>query len=401
MSRDLYGSSLGNRFVHNDLPQLRPEIFSQALQAGIESTERNMEKIGDRNPKIGTADHQWEYCGPSNWVSGFYAGQLWLCSVAAAATLAANAFKSAALLRKSYHKRLLDHPEWHDHDLGFQFVLTSVAEFRLTGCSEAKEMALAAAESLYARFQPVGKYIVAWNDTHGLGPERTRGKTIVDSLQNVSLLFWASEVSRDTRFREAAIAHSDTLMEHIVREDFSTFHTFDFDPETHRPVKGETFQGYADDSCWSRGQSWAIHGYAQIYSHTGDRKHLLLARKLADYVIARLPEDAVPPWDYNLPSSEPQIRDSSAGAITAAGLLSIAEHCGDSEQAEYYRAWGCRMLEGLIQQCDLTNNPRAMGLLDQGASFVRGGLSNNMLPYGDYYYLEALMRTQGHADFFW
>ena len=360
-----------------------------------------MEKIGDGNPNIGNADYQWEYCGPSNWVSGFYAGQLWLCYAAAAATPAANAFKSAALLRKSYHKRLLDNPEWHDHDLGFQFILTSVAEFKLTGCDEAKEMALAAAESLYTRFQPAGKYVVAWNDTHELGPERTRGKTVVDSLQNVSLLFWASEVSGDTRYRAAAIAHSDTIMEHVVRKDFSTFHTFDFDRETHQPVKGETFQGYADDSCWSRGQSWAVHGYAQIYSHTGDLKYLQLAKKLANYAIAHLPEDAVPLWDYNLPSSEPQYRDSSAGAITSAGLLLIAEHCRDSEQSEYYRAWGCRMLEGLIQQCDLTNNRGAMGLLDQGASFVRGGLYNNMLPYGDYYYLEALMRAQGHTEFFW
>jgi unsaturated chondroitin disaccharide hydrolase len=27
--------------------------------------------------------------------------------------------------------------------------------------------------------------------------------------------------------------------------------------------------------------------------------------------------------------------------------------------------------------------------------------STNLLPYGDYYYLEALMRAVGHTEFFW
>ena len=105
----------------------------------------------------------------------------------------------------------------------------------------------------------------------------------------------------------------------LFREDYSTYHTFDFDPETGAPIKGETFQGYADDSCWSRGQAWAVHGFAQIYEHTRDQKYLTAAKALAEYVIDRLPADGVPLWDYCLPADAPQYRDSSAGAITAAG----------------------------------------------------------------------------------
>ena len=371
--------------------------LADALQACVEATGRNIPAIGEQNPNIGRADYQWQYCGPSNWVSGFYAGQLWLCY----ALTGRDQFKEAARARRAYHQTLLDHCQWHDHDLGFQFVLTCVADFKLTGCEKSRAMALAAADSLYSRFKPGGNYIVAWNDDHPLGAARTRGKTIIDSLQNVSLLFWANQVSERPDLKAAAVAHADTLMQHIVREDFSTFHTFDFDPDTHQPVRGETFQGYADDSCWSRGQSWAVHGYGQIYAYTGDSKYLELAKKLADYVIARLPEDGVPLWDYSLPAHEPQYRDSSAGAITAAGMLLIAEHCGDNQQADYYRSWGEHMLLGLIQTCDLTDNPQALGLLDKGASYVSIGLVNNMLPYGDYYYLEALMRARGHRSFFW
>lgn len=66
-----------------------------------------------------------------------------------------------------------------------------------------------------------------------------------------------------------------------------------------------------------------------------------------------------------------------------------------------YRDWGLFLLQGLMKQCDLTDDEQALGLLAEGASFVKIGLCNNMLPYGDYYYLEALMRANGYRNFFW
>ena len=371
--------------------------YRQTLARVVAAIQRNMVVIGDRNPKLGTSELEWEYCGASDWVAGFWAGQLWLSY---------QLTKDPQLLhfarqRRPYFQRLLDNPEWMDHDLGFQFILTCVADYQLTGDTGARTMALAATDALLSRFRSGGKYIVAWNEDHDLGPERTRGKTIIDSLQNVSLLFWASRETGNPTYREVAMAHSDTLMAHIVRSDYSTFHTFDFDPETQQPVGGETFQGYSDDSCWSRGQSWAIHGYAQIYANTGDRKYLQLAMKLADYVIARMPDSGIPPWDYCLPESAPHYRDSSAGAITAAGMLFIAQLCEDRQQGQQYRHWGLHMLAGLVRECDISEQPGALGLLDEGASYVGIGLCRNMLPYGDYYYLEALMRASGHDTFFW
>lgn len=372
-------------------------FFENALNGVYQSVMRNIIRIGDRNPRLGRADMTYDFCSPSDWVSGFWSGQLWL----AYKMSGEQVFKNSARLRRGYFQKLLDNPDWQDHDLGFQYILTSVAEYKLTGNPQAREMALKAADALLTRYRRIGKYIVAWNETHELGLAKTQGKTIIDSLQNVALFFWASQETGNPVYQEAAIGHADTLMKHIVREDYSTYHTFNFDPLTQLPVKGETFQGYADDSCWSRGQSWAVHGYAQIFAHSGDKKYLTLAKKLADYVIERLPEDGVPLWDYNLPASETQYRDSSAGAVTASGMLLIAEQCTDRDEAEYYRTWGQHMLAGLINQCDLTKNEKAMGLLDEGASFVKAGLCRSMLPYGDYYYMEALMRANGYTEFFW
>ncbi|WP_067582187.1 glycoside hydrolase family 88 protein [Endozoicomonas ascidiicola] len=373
------------------------KVFEQHLKKVITSIKNSIPTIGDRNPKIGTEDFQWQYCGPSDWVSSFWTGQLWL----AYKLTGESTFKNSAQLRKPYFKELLALRNCHDHDLGFQYSLSCVADYKLNLDEDSRKMALDAADSLLTRFRRVGKYFVAWNETHILGLEKTQGKSIIDSLENMALLFWATETTNNPIYREAAIAHADTLAKHIVRDDFSTFHTFDFDPLTQEPVCGRTFQGYADDSCWARGQAWAIHGYAQIFEYTGDQRYLELAKKLAEFAIHHLPENGVPIWDYRLPADEIQYLDSSAGAVTAAGMLLIAQHCTDSEEADYFRQWGFHMLAGLMQHCDLTETPEALGLLSDGASFVKRGMCKNMLPYGDYYYMEALMRASGYTKFFW
>jgi unsaturated chondroitin disaccharide hydrolase len=135
--------------------------------------------------------------------------------------------------------------------------------------------------------------------------------------------------------------------------------------------------------------------------YTKDEQFLTLAKKLAKYATDHITDDGVPVWDYQLPSDEIQYKDSSAGAITAAGLLLIAQCIEDEQEAKMYREWGLYLLQGLMKQCDLTHDERAVGLLAHGASFVKVGLCDNMLPYGDYYYLEALMRANGYQNFFW
>ncbi len=367
------------------------------LPTVVESIKRNIPKIGERNPKIGTKNNQWDYCGQFDWVSSFWTGELWLCYQ----MTADQQFKNSAKLRKRYFADMLLDPFWLDHDLGFQYSLSCVADYNLTGDEESKMMAIRAADHLIHRFRKIGGYIVAWNDTHPLGPEITQGKSIIDSLQNTALLFWAAKVTGSSVYAHAAKTHSETLAKHIVRDDFSTYHSFNFDPVTQQPIKGETFQGYADDSCWARGQSWAVHGFAQTYLYTGEEKFLTLAKKLARYAVEQITDDGVPVWDYSLPADEIQYKDSSAGAITAAGLLLIAQCIEDAEEAKQYRDWGLYLLQGLMDTCDLTGDENALGLLAHGASFVKVGLCDNMLPYGDYYYLEALMRANGYQNFFW
>ena len=93
-------------------------------------------------------------------------------------------------------------------------------------------------------------------------------------------------------------------------------------------------------------------------------------------------------------------RDSSAGAIMAAGVFILAGLC-EPDEASRWHGFGDRLIGGLLDSCDLTGDPKAEGLLAHGAAHASAGYSDAMLPYGDYYFMEALMRSLGHTRFFW
>jgi len=230
---------------------------------------------------------------------------------------------------------------------------------------------------------------------------RKTGTLNIDSMQAMALLFWAARETGQSSFSDIANMHLETSRQYLIRDDYSSFHAYEFDPRTGEPLAGFTHQGLNDESCWSRGQSWAVHGFAQAYLYTGISDYRDTAAKMADYIADHLPEDGVPLWDYNLTEDDKPYRDSSAGAITAAGLYTLARCYGESENGTKYTALADKMLHGLVMNCDLTKDPQAEGLLKDGAAFVGLGRAENLLPYGDYYYVEALMRSVGHSEFFW
>lgn len=373
-----------------------------ALERCVARLRATIPVDGLRNPKIGQADLSWVYCGTSDWVMGFRAGQLWLAYQLSADSVFAN----SAAARKNALMAVLHRHACQDHDLGFVFSLSCVAEWNMTGNPVARDMALRAAEALRSRFHAGGQYIQAWNPQSPTTPEVSRfvaGRVIADSMENLPLLYWAHRETGNPDFRDVADAHATTVARHVVREDGTSYHCYLFDPITGLPLRGETHQGHANESCWSRGQAWLIHGFAQAYAYTGERLYLDTACKLADKAESLLGDQTVPPWDYLLPPEVEAHRDSSAGAITAAGLYSLATLTDneDNDAAARWRAFGDRLVNGLLDTCDLTTNPAAHGLLDFGAAHVKAGRCRAMLPYGDYFFMEALMRSLGHNQFFW
>jgi unsaturated chondroitin disaccharide hydrolase len=372
----------------------------QALDRCVAKLRMTMPVIGLRNPKIGLPDYSWAYCGSFDWVLSFHAGQLWL----ALQLTGDSAFLNAARARRAALRRILAHQHAQNHDLGFQFSLSCVAEWLMTGEREPHGMALEAAGQLLSRYRLEGRYLQAWNARHvhseRMQAEFANGRIIADTMQNLALLYWAHRETGRADFRDVADAHAHTTLNHIVRPDSTSFHTFLFDVSSGKPLRGETHQGYADESCWSRGQAWLIHGFAQSALTTGNAAYVEAAKRLAAKAEELMGDDAVPAWDYAASDVPNTHRDSSAAAIMAAGVYILAGLCEPGE-ATRWRDFGDRLIAGLLDHCDLTENPQALGLLAHGAAHVKAGFADTMLPYGDYYFMEALMRSLGHDQFFW
>ena len=387
--------------AHFQPPTAHKNLFAEALARALAKIESLVPKFGLRNPRMGIQGTlTYEFCTEDEWVASFWTGQLWL----AYALTGNERLKNSARARRPYFRRVLENPAWHDHDLGFLFLLSCVADFKLTGDNDARAMALRAADFLAARWRQPMPFVMCWNPMLRDEPKFRERKTRtlnIDSLQGMSLLYWAHRETGQPSFSEIANMHNETAIRHLVRDDFSSFHAFEFNPATGAAIKGYTHQGLHDGSCWSRGQAWAIHGLAQSFLNTGIEVYRDTAAQMADYVSERLPDDGVPLWDYDLPEGRHPYRDSSAGAVTAAGIYALAQGFGSGPEVGQYTALADRILSGLFRHCDIAGIDAADGLLKEGAAFVELGRADNLLPYGDYYYLEALMRAVGHTEFFW
>jgi unsaturated chondroitin disaccharide hydrolase len=222
-----------------------------------------------------------------------------------------------------------------------------VRAWTITHAPYYREVALTAAASLRSRYRPLGRYIRAWDDDRD-------GRTIVDTVMNLGLLYWAGEAC-------AATAVAETTLREHVRADGSTYHVVDFDPATGSVERRGTHQGWSDESCWSRGQAWALYGFSRVYRWTGEPRFLAAARRLADYFLRRLPADRLPPWDFDAPAGGP--RDTAAAAIAASGLLELDRLGGG------YRAAALGVLAAL---CGCLATSGSQGILRHGAADVPG-----------------------------
>lgn len=328
-----------------------------------------------------------------SWLASFWPGMLWL---AYGASGAGEARASAELLLPSFQERL-DRQVHITHDLGFLFTLSARAQWQLSGDERAHALALRAARDLLARFRPRGGYIQAWGP---VGDPDEGGRIIVDCLMNLPLLFWASEQTGDGAFALAARAHAERSLDHLLRPDGSTAHTFFFDQASGAPLGARTHQGYADDSLWARGQAWAIYGFALAAEWTGEERFRQGAELAALRMAAELPPDRVPLWDLRLPPEAPRYRDSSAGAIAAAGLLRLARLRGDRPD-DRFAALAGELLDALIARC-YERDPASQGLLRHGCLHApKGWAVDNALILGDYFFLEALLLRERRAPDLW
>lgn len=317
------------------------------------------------------------------WTSGFWPGLLRLA-------LEDSGDKKLDELALTAEDRLFDVFQSDDffelhHDLGFQFQPTAVMRYKQTGNPTAKRRALIAAQLLMGRFNPASGIIEAWNG------EDNRGTSIIDTMMNLPLLFWASEVTGEPRFANVARAHLATAISAFVRADHTTYHVVRFHQTSGKKLETRGGQGFASESAWSRGQAWAIYGLALASRYTGDDSFRAVSRDIADRFLDMNAQHGVPPWDFRADDAATAARDSSASAIAACGLLELSA-LGDQaarNQAE-------DLLRSLIDHSAAFQDDNEDGLLKNATASLPANFAVNVsLIYGDYFFYEALNRLDG------
>ena len=382
------------RFLNQ--PLLTKEEVKAAIDLAMDQLHVNMEYFKEEFPTPATFDNIYPKMDNTEWTNGFWTGELWL---GYEYTNEEAMKKLAQANDRSFLDRVKRRIELDHHDLGFLYAPSCMAEYKLLHTPEAKEASILAADKLIERYQEVGGFIQAWGE---LGkPEHYR--LIIDCLLNIQLLFWASEQTGDPKYAQMATQHFYTSANNVIRDDASAFHTFYFDPKTGEPVKGVTRQGYSDDSAWARGQAWGIYGIPLTYRFVKDEDCFGLFKGMTNYFLNRLPKDHVSYWDLIFGDGSGHSRDSSATATAVCGIHEMLKHLPevDSDKLTYKYAMHA-MLRSLIDNYANREIKPGRPLLLHGVySWHSGKGVDEGNIWGDYYYLEALIRFYKDWELYW
>ena len=335
-----------------------------------------------------TENGQWKPVHIHWWTNGFWPATMWQMYLATKDEL----YRDEAIRTEKMLDVNLEDFEGLSHDVGFMWLIQSGVRYALEGNTDSYARTMRAAQHLACRYNPNG-FIRAWNG------EGRQGWAIVDCMMNLPLLYWASEVSGDPRFRLIAMKHADTAMDVFVRPDGSCNHIIIFDAETGEVLDNPGGQGYESGSSWSRGQAWALYGFTLSYLHTGKQEYLDTAKRVANYFISQITDDYIPRCDFRQPA-EPVLKDDTAGAVAAAGLLVLAQQLPELEAVTYYDV-AVKMLRAMERE-DINWELNDPALLQRcTAAYHDIPCRHITMNYADYYFVEAIQMLRGQKMLFW
>lgn len=368
------------------MEELTARVFERAA-AQMELMDKNLDSAAVSNPGVAiyprsidkegalwTSNYKW-------WCSGFYPGSMWyVYEYTGDEKIKELALKYQAGLEPLRFRK-------DDHDIGFQLMCSYGNCLRLTEDQTCVPVLIDGANSLASRFDPEVGCTRSWSFGKWSFP------VIVDNMMNMELLLKAAELGGSDSLKNVALAHARTTMKNHFRDDKSCFHLVDYNPETGEVAGKQTVQGLADDSAWARGQAWGLYGFTMVYRFCKEQDILDHAIAIAEYLLPRLPEDDVPFWDYDSAEIPNDVRDASAAAIMASGLIELSQYV-DAEKAERYLATAEKMLRTLASEEYLCAEGEDYGFLLKHSTGNKNTDSEVDVPltYADYYFLEALIR---------
>ena len=229
-------------------------------------------------------------------------------------------------------ERLRTYLERDDMFRAHRFYYSAARQWAWTRDPKFRTLAIAAAWAVRSMAMPINGAMPIGTQvqvrsirTPGLG----RQKVCVDNVHpNLILDWWAFKETGDTAFAAGARRHLDLTARDFIRPDGSTIEFIDYDPESGHALRHYTLLGTSDESCWSRGQAWAIAGFLRGYEALGDERYLSIGQRLLGYWLQHSNADCIPPWDFDATEDglkgERPVLDTSAAAIVAEQLARLA-----------------------------------------------------------------------------
>lgn len=385
--------------IFNEAKEISNKEIDDALSFATKQIIHYLPEFTEKFQNAYSINGFYDAIDNTDWTNGFWTGEIWL---AYEYTKDERLREAAEIQIDSYLERINKKIAVDHHDMGFLYSPSCVAGYKLIGSQKGKEAALKAADQLISRYHPVGEFIQAWGSLNE--PENYR--LIIDCLLNLPLLYWATEETGNSKYREIAEKHIHTAIKNVIREDYSTWHTFFFNMETGEPDHGATCQGYRDGSAWARGQAWGVYGSALAYKYTKKEEYIEIFKKVTEYYLEHLPVDMVPYWDLEFIDGE-EPRDSSSASIVVCGMLEMAKYL-EKQDTDYYTSLAKKIMKSLLDNYAVKDSSLSNGLVLH-STYSKHSPYNTCNHYGvdecnswgDYFYMEALTRLSKDWELYW
>jgi unsaturated chondroitin disaccharide hydrolase len=323
---------------------------SDGLSLLVERVRSTLGGIDDGFPYVADPDTgEWTVTADGNWCGGHWIGMLWL----AADRTGETQFARAA---RRYTEQMTSRLPSDNMFYGMNHQYAGFRAYDITGDESHRELGLRGADRTVdyfhegARQVPLGTLAIEAPAENFRGPDDEGGPAgdrlgAVDALYTAIPVLWrAYRETGEPRYCDVAVSHADRFLDWYVRPDGSTWHHAEFDPDTGALVRQYNELAYSDDTCWARGQGWAIAGLARAYRETGARRYRRALQRVVGYYVDNSPADLVPHWDFEHPDKPAIERDTSAAALAAYGLTRLP----DEAETEALVETGESILESLL-----------------------------------------------------
>lgn len=324
-----------------------------------------------------------------DWTSGFFPGNLWMVYE----LTGDEKWKQYAL----QYTLPLEKEQWNGgtHDMGFKMFCSFGKAWQFTGDSVYRDILIQSAKTLATRFNPAVGCIRSWDHN----ADKWDFPVIIDNMMNLELLMWAAKETGNDTLKSIAVTHAKTTLKNHFRENNSSYHVIDYNPETGEVENKHTHQGFEHESSWSRGQAWGLYGFTMMYRETKLEEFLLQAEKIAEFILSQpgISDGKIPYWDFNAPNIPNEPYDASAGAIISAALFELSEF---SDNRDKYITVAKKLIETLTSTEFLSPVGDNKGFLLYHST---GHLPHNSeidvpIVYADYYFLESIIKKKNMGE---